>query len=110
MMPIRQTACTEPSPRRPGGQPSAMLPQPEFKTAHENFHRFVLGERSEGEIIPKIVRFNADEKSAGPQDAEHFAQGFERLREMHQHGLAGDDVEAVVGQRQLGGVALMEGK
>src|SRR5450432_842895 len=90
-----------------GNQPPAMLPQPEFKAAHERLHRIVPGERGEGHIVPKVVRLNTHEESARAQDAEHFAYRIQRLRKAHEHGLAGDDVEAVVGKRQLGGVALV---
>ena len=87
-----------------------MLPQPEFKTVHEHLHRLALGERSERKIIPEIVRLNAHKQPAGAQDTEHCVQRIERRREVHQHGLAGDNVEAAVGKWQLSGVTLLKGK
>jgi len=85
-----------------------MLSQPEFKLPHEGFHRLGLRQRVIPEIIPEVVGFHTHEESAGTQDAQHFAQGVEGLGEMHEHGLAGDGVEAGVGQGQLGGVAWLE--
>lgn len=80
-----------------GGEASAMLTEPEFKTPDEYLNGFVFGERGEGEVIPQIVWLDADQESAGTENAEHFAQGIERFLEMHEQGLASHDIETVIG-------------
>src|SRR6185369_12190061 len=68
----------------------------------------LCSQRGNRKVVPEVVRLDAQQKSARAQDAEHFPQGIQRTWQMHQHCLARDYVERVVGQRQIGGVALLK--